>query len=104
MVAAHVMLYSLVIVDQLEELAISFHGSNLHFIPRQFSMAFVRGYTLSAITDKPSVEPARRQWRHWNFVSFWIADSFNVNTCVGTLPRSDLGMVDLLPTLFFVHF
>ncbi|KAF6815299.1 uridine permease [Colletotrichum sojae] len=26
------------------------------------------------------VEPERRQWGPWNFVGFWIADSFNVNT------------------------
>jgi len=28
----------------------------------------------------PIVEPARRQWGPWNFVGFWIADSFNINT------------------------
>lgn len=26
------------------------------------------------------MEPARRQWGPWNFVAFWIADSFNINT------------------------
>jgi NCS1 family nucleobase:cation symporter-1 len=26
------------------------------------------------------VEKERRQWRSWNFVGFWIADSFNINT------------------------
>jgi NCS1 family nucleobase:cation symporter-1 len=26
------------------------------------------------------VEPERRQWGPWNFVAFWIADSFNINT------------------------
>lgn len=30
--------------------------------------------------DLKPVEPARRQWRSWNFVGFWIADSFNINT------------------------
>lgn len=30
--------------------------------------------------DLAPVEPARRQWRAWNFVGFWIADSFNINT------------------------
>ncbi|KAI9792721.1 MAG: hypothetical protein M1816_001820 [Peltula sp. TS41687] len=30
--------------------------------------------------DLKPVEPARRQWRGWNFVGFWIADSFNINT------------------------
>jgi len=30
--------------------------------------------------DLKPVEPERRQWRSRNFVAFWIADSFNVNT------------------------
>ncbi|KAK5112084.1 hypothetical protein LTR85_011665 [Meristemomyces frigidus] len=30
--------------------------------------------------DLKPVEPGRRQWRSRNFVAFWIADSFNINT------------------------
>jgi hypothetical protein len=30
--------------------------------------------------DLKPVEAARRQWGAWNFVGFWIADSFNINT------------------------
>lgn len=30
--------------------------------------------------DLKPVEPERRQWSAWNFVGFWIADSFNINT------------------------
>ncbi|PHH66777.1 hypothetical protein CDD81_5909 [Ophiocordyceps australis] len=30
--------------------------------------------------DLKPVEPARRQWGAWNFVGFWVADSFNINT------------------------
>lgn len=30
--------------------------------------------------DLQPVEPARRKWGFWNFVAFWIADSFNINT------------------------
>ncbi|WYZ45873.1 hypothetical protein EsH8_IX_000098 [Colletotrichum jinshuiense] len=30
--------------------------------------------------DLKPVEPERRQWGPWNFVAFWVADSFNVNT------------------------
>jgi nucleobase:cation symporter-1, NCS1 family len=30
--------------------------------------------------DLKPVELARRQWGPWNFVAFWIADSFNINT------------------------
>ena len=25
-----------------------------------------------------TVEPERRQWGAWNFVGFWISDSFNI--------------------------
>lgn len=28
--------------------------------------------------DLKPVEPARRQWGPWNFVGFWVADSFNI--------------------------
>ncbi|KAF2251736.1 uracil permease [Trematosphaeria pertusa] len=30
--------------------------------------------------DLKPVEQARRQWGAWNFVGFWVADSFNINT------------------------
>ncbi|KAI1123748.1 permease for cytosine/purines, uracil, thiamine, allantoin-domain-containing protein [Nemania abortiva] len=30
--------------------------------------------------DLKPVEPARRQWGPWNYVGFWVADSFNINT------------------------
>lgn len=30
--------------------------------------------------DLKPVEKERRQWSAWNFVGFWIADSFNINT------------------------
>nr|POE47813.1 uracil permease [Quercus suber] len=30
--------------------------------------------------DLKPVEPERRQWRSRNFIAFWIADSFNINT------------------------
>ena len=30
--------------------------------------------------DLKPVEPERRQWGAWNYVGFWIADSFNINT------------------------
>ncbi|EPS43020.1 hypothetical protein H072_2984 [Dactylellina haptotyla CBS 200.50] len=30
--------------------------------------------------DLKPVEPARRKWQWFNFVFFWVADSFNVNT------------------------
>ncbi|QPG75294.1 hypothetical protein FOA43_002645 [Brettanomyces nanus] len=30
--------------------------------------------------DLKPVESARRTWRWWNFINFWIADAFNVNT------------------------
>ncbi|ODH25697.1 hypothetical protein ACO22_05155 [Paracoccidioides brasiliensis] len=30
--------------------------------------------------DLKPVEPEKRQWGPWNYVGFWIADSFNINT------------------------
>ena len=30
--------------------------------------------------DLVPVEPERRQWGAWNYVGFWVADSFNINT------------------------
>ncbi|KAK3078342.1 hypothetical protein LTS18_007764, partial [Coniosporium uncinatum] len=30
--------------------------------------------------DLKPVEPERRQWGAWNYVGFWISDSFNINT------------------------
>ncbi|KAH8818372.1 permease for cytosine/purines, uracil, thiamine, allantoin-domain-containing protein [Hyaloscypha sp. PMI_1271] len=30
--------------------------------------------------DLKPVEPERRQWGPWNFVGFWVSDSFNINT------------------------
>lgn len=30
--------------------------------------------------DLKPVEPERRTWGSWNFVAFWISDSFNINT------------------------
>lgn len=30
--------------------------------------------------DLKPVEPEQRKWGAWNFVFFWIADSFNINT------------------------
>lgn len=38
------------------------------------SQLFLQNY------DLQPVEPARRQWSSWNFVAFWISDSFNINT------------------------
>ncbi|KAL5350183.1 uracil permease [Pseudogymnoascus australis] len=39
-----------------------------------------RTQTMLANEDLKPVEPARRQWGPWNFIGFWIADSFNINT------------------------
>jgi nucleobase:cation symporter-1, NCS1 family len=36
--------------------------------------------------DLKPVEPERRQWGPWNFVGFWVADSFNiVSNCEPTI-------------------
>ena len=42
--------------------------------------------------DLKPVEPERRQWGAWNFVGFWIADSFNiVSLSTPTSFLSDIG-------------
>ena len=38
------------------------------------------GQSMFSNHDLQPVEPERRQWGAWNFVFFWIADSFNINT------------------------
>jgi NCS1 family nucleobase:cation symporter-1 len=38
------------------------------------SQLFLQNYDLQPI------EPERRKWGFWNFVAFWVADSFNINT------------------------
>ncbi|KAG7887968.1 hypothetical protein KL936_003986 [Ogataea polymorpha] len=38
------------------------------------SQLFLYNYDLKPLEEK------RRTWRWWNFVTFWIADSFNINT------------------------
>ncbi|KAI0099071.1 permease for cytosine/purines, uracil, thiamine, allantoin-domain-containing protein [Nemania sp. FL0031] len=42
----------------------------------------VLSYVATILTndDLKPVEPARRQWGPWNYVGFWVADSFNINT------------------------
>ena len=44
--------------------------------------------------DLKPVEPERRQWGSWNFVGFWIADSFNI---VRLVRDKVLGMI-LIPS------
>jgi cytosine/uracil/thiamine/allantoin permease len=38
------------------------------------------------------VEPERRQWSAFNFVGFWIADSFNINTWMIAASSLDVGL------------
>ena len=42
--------------------------------------------------DLKPVEPARRQWKAWNFVGFWIADSFNINTWMIAASSLEVGL------------
>jgi len=42
--------------------------------------------------DLLPVPPERRKWRHWNFVAFWIADSFNINTWMIVSSMTQLGL------------
>ncbi|PNS17834.1 Thiamine transporter isoform D [Sphaceloma murrayae] len=47
---------------------------------------------LLANYDIKPVEPERRQWRGRNFVGFWVADSFNVNTWMIAASSLDVGL------------
>ena len=38
----------------------------------------IMSFRSALCTDAVVVEPERRQWKAWNFVGFWIADSFNI--------------------------
>ncbi|THY78561.1 NCS1 nucleoside transporter family, partial [Aureobasidium pullulans] len=42
--------------------------------------------------DLKIVEPERRQWTAFNFVGFWIADSFNINTWMIAASSLDVGL------------
>jgi len=42
--------------------------------------------------DLSPVPPEKRQWKHFNFVAFWIADSFNVNTWMIVSSMVTLGL------------
>ncbi|KDQ58522.1 hypothetical protein JAAARDRAFT_155037 [Jaapia argillacea MUCL 33604] len=42
--------------------------------------------------DLVPVPPEKRTWKHWNFVTFWIADSFNVNTWMIVSSMVQLGL------------
>ena len=42
--------------------------------------------------DLKPVEPERRQWRSRNFVAFWIADSFNINTWMIAAGSLEVGL------------
>jgi NCS1 family nucleobase:cation symporter-1 len=42
--------------------------------------------------DLKPVEPERRQWKAWNFVGFWIADSFNINTWMIAASSLEVGL------------
>jgi hypothetical protein len=57
------------------------HGSRLL---RSLQISLEPGVTNAQSTlinyDLKPVEAERREWGAWNFVFFWIADSFNINT------------------------
>ncbi|RVX69334.1 hypothetical protein B0A52_06929 [Exophiala mesophila] len=42
--------------------------------------------------DLKPVEPERREWHHKNFVFFWIADSFNINTWMIAASSLEVGL------------
>ncbi|KAK1993697.1 hypothetical protein LX36DRAFT_661282 [Colletotrichum falcatum] len=60
------------------------HSSRLGYWADRLAVESEPGLTSAQLMltnhDLKPVEPERRQWGPWNFVAFWIADSFNVNT------------------------
>ncbi|OTB08247.1 hypothetical protein M426DRAFT_317367 [Hypoxylon sp. CI-4A] len=60
------------------------HNSRLNSWADKLAVDHEDGLTTAQLmltnNDLKPVEPERRQWSAWNFVGFWIADSFNINT------------------------
>ncbi|KXJ92014.1 permease for cytosine/purines, uracil, thiamine, allantoin-domain-containing protein [Microdochium bolleyi] len=60
------------------------HSSKLSAFAHKIEVDHEEGLTSAQLMltnhDLKPVEPARRLWGPWNFVGFWIADSFNINT------------------------
>jgi len=60
------------------------HESKFRYYARKLAVESEPGLTNAQLMltnhDLKPVEPERRQWGPWNFVGFWIADSFNINT------------------------
>ncbi|KAF9513307.1 hypothetical protein BS47DRAFT_1344355 [Hydnum rufescens UP504] len=56
----------------------------LSAILRKLEVAHEPGLTQTQLflrnEDLLPVPPERRTWKAWNFIAFWIADSFNINT------------------------
>lgn len=59
-------------------------GARLRHVANKLAVKSEPGLTNAQLMlinhDLQPVEPARRQWGAWNFVGFWIADCFNINT------------------------
>ncbi|KAH9887771.1 permease for cytosine/purines, uracil, thiamine, allantoin-domain-containing protein [Xylariomycetidae sp. FL2044] len=60
------------------------HSSKLGLLTHKLAVDNEDGLSTTQLMltnhDLKPVEPARRQWGPWNFVGFWVADSFNINT------------------------
>ncbi|KAF1355763.1 uracil permease [Lizonia empirigonia] len=58
--------------------------SKIAHYAQRFEVASEPGLTTAQLMlynyDLAPVKPERRQWGAWNFVGFWVADSFNINT------------------------
>ncbi|KAH6642153.1 uracil permease [Boeremia exigua] len=58
--------------------------SKIAHYAQRFAVESEEGLTTAQLMlynhDLAPVEPERRQWGAWNFVGFWVADSFNINT------------------------
>lgn len=64
----------------MERLKKSIRVRNMYGLQTKSEQDLTNAQLMLENHDLRPVEPQRRQWGPWNFVSFWIADSFNINT------------------------
>ncbi|KKZ68318.1 NCS1 family nucleobase:cation symporter-1 [[Emmonsia] crescens] len=54
-----------------------------HYVSKlevKYEVGLSAGQLMLVNNDLKPVKPEHRQWGPWNYVGFWIADSFNINT------------------------
>lgn len=65
-------------IDTMEEIKHSKAATLLAKLQTSSEPGLTNAQLMLTNHDLKPVEPERRQWGAWNFVGFWIADSFNI--------------------------